>query len=417
MNDTEKSGLIADYLKMRQRVGELESLRAECMLEHDLLQKFKALFSQIDDLAYICDPEGSLLYANDVLEKVTGDRGLLFKDHPFHPLFDEENLKIARAAFEKTIAGENAVCELRFMDTGALYEFKNVPLRDEFGKITGVMGIGREMAKDRKEDVGTGTELIEELVLERTKELEAATEEILRAASLLGAALESHKQKYRALLEAVPDAVIVAEAERGTVLEVNEKASSLTGVSAEEIKGARLASLGLPPAAAVSPEGIKRTSVRNRRSGRLIPVEIFSACAKAANKKIITLVLRETEPPERGKITGNLLTALRQSQSAVVLADVNGAIEFVNPFFEKLTGYKAAEAAGENVRAFFTARSEKEFDDFRLTVFEGTPWRGVLRAAGKKGANPLCNVLVTPVKTDGGPVTHLLYFHDVAAGI
>ena len=45
-----------------------------------------------------------------------------------------------------------------------------------------------------------------------------------------------------------------------------------------------------------------------------------------------------------------LVTAIEQSSDAVVITDAGGAIEYVNPAFEQVTGYSAAEALGQNPR-------------------------------------------------------------------
>ena len=43
-----------------------------------------------------------------------------------------------------------------------------------------------------------------------------------------------------------------------------------------------------------------------------------------------------------------LSTAIEQSSSSVVITDIKGEIEYVNPYFEKLTGYKYKEVLGKN---------------------------------------------------------------------
>ncbi len=414
----EKNRLITEYLKMRQRVGELESFKAESAQLWDVFKKFKSLFSEISDLAYICDAEGKILYANESFEKLTGHELNEFLGQSFHPLFDTENLNKALETYKRTLSGERTVCELCFKNTGILCEFKSVPLKDDFGKITGTIGIAREIPRSREEDkrLGADRRLLAGLVQERTKALISVNEELLREVSLREAAeraCEAHEKNFLALLEAMPEAVIIADAWEGAIMLANGKASAMTGIPVEELYRTKLSALGIPRRFHFASSGsFKRAVIRGR--GRAVPVVISSTEVYANGRKAVNLVLKDITP-YLNDARGRLHKAIERSQSSVVLADINGSIEFVNPVFEKLTGYSAADAAGENIRSFFGARSEKESDEFWLTVLEGSPWRGVFRTLRKDGASCICSALVTPVKSkEKGLITHLLCVHDMA---
>lgn len=113
------------------------------------LKKFEALFLSINDLAYICDAAGNILFVNRELERYSGRKPEEFIGKPFAPLFDEDDLKKAVDAYTRTLKGESPEYELRFKETGVLCEYKNVPFRDEKGEITGVIGIARDISYRR----------------------------------------------------------------------------------------------------------------------------------------------------------------------------------------------------------------------------------------------------------------------------
>lgn len=113
------------------------------------LKKFETLFLGINDLAYICDAAGNILFVNRELERYSGHKPEEFIGKPFAPLFDEDDLKKAVDAYTRTLKGESPEFELRFKDTGILCEYKNVPFRDERGEITGVIGIARDISYRR----------------------------------------------------------------------------------------------------------------------------------------------------------------------------------------------------------------------------------------------------------------------------
>ena len=413
----ETTDIAAEFFRMRRKAGETGPGGAGPGEAQEVLKKIRTLFSQISDLVYICDVNGNIRYINESFEPLAGHPVAEFLGRPFSLLFDDENNRIAELNFKKTLSGESTTCELYFKDTGKLCELKSVPLHDGPGMATGVIGIGREMEMSRAEcsRLARDRRVLGELVQERTKELIAATEDRSREVLLreeAEKAAEGYEKMLIALLAATPEAVIIAEAADGVILMANSRAARITGVPVEEMAGMRLAEFGIKsPFHSASTNRPKKTYIRNARSEKASVVEIISTEAEACGRKVLYLVIRELAQKPLDTIGANLFRALEQSQSAVVLADINGAIEFVNPVFEKLTGHSARDAAGKNIRSYFTARSENELDELWVSVLEGSPWRGMLKTT--QGANnTICDSLVTPVRVSGKAVTHLLCMHD-----
>ncbi len=116
----------------------------------DALARYKLLFSKANDLAYICDAEGDILYVNEVFERLSGHRPEEFIGKSFAPLFDEENLAIAIENYERTLRGGTSQYEVAFKDTGVLCEYTNLPYRDDTGAIVGVFGIARDITERRR---------------------------------------------------------------------------------------------------------------------------------------------------------------------------------------------------------------------------------------------------------------------------
>jgi len=126
-----------------------EALSAKEREVHEL-KRFEALFLNINDLAYICDTGGNLLFVNRQFERYSGRKAVEFIGKPFGPLFGGEDLVKARDVYASTLQGESPEYELRFKETGVLCEYKNVPFRNEEGEITGVIGIARDISYRRQ---------------------------------------------------------------------------------------------------------------------------------------------------------------------------------------------------------------------------------------------------------------------------
>jgi PAS domain S-box-containing protein len=111
--------------------------------------KFRNFLDNLGDIAYEADTSGNITYANKMAEKITG---ILLKDiigKPFLPLFTEESQQIAINVYERTLNGESAEYELT-LKNGRICHFKNEPLRDENGEITGVFGIARDVTERKR---------------------------------------------------------------------------------------------------------------------------------------------------------------------------------------------------------------------------------------------------------------------------
>ncbi len=137
-------------VELESSLAKLEKTLNRAGALHESCELFKKLFSRINDLAYICDTDGNIIFVNDVFEKYSGHRPEEFFGKPFAPLFDDENLEKAKDVYARTLAGEAPVFELYFKDTGVLCEYKNIPVIDAQGVITGVLGIARDIS-ERKE--------------------------------------------------------------------------------------------------------------------------------------------------------------------------------------------------------------------------------------------------------------------------
>jgi diguanylate cyclase (GGDEF)-like protein/PAS domain S-box-containing protein len=104
-----------------------------------------------------------------------------------------------------------------------------------------------------------------------------------------------------------------------------------------------------------------------------------------------------------------LSQAVEQSPNAVVVTDIHGAIEYVNPRFTEITGYPAKEAIGQNPRILKGGDTPEEY--YRTlweTITAGKEWRGEFRNRRKDGETFWENALVSPVKAADGTITNFI---------
>lgn len=101
--------------------------------------------------------------------------------------------------------------------------------------------------------------------------------------------------------------------------------------------------------------------------------------------------------------------AVEQSASSVVITDLDGNIEYVNPSFSKLTGYAREEAIGQNPRILKSGEQSEEFyKELWETISCGKQWRGEFLNKKKNGDLFWELATISPIKNSEEVTTNFL---------
>lgn len=104
-----------------------------------------------------------------------------------------------------------------------------------------------------------------------------------------------------------------------------------------------------------------------------------------------------------------LLRAVEQSPAAIVITNAKGLIEYVNPRFEEITGYTAAEVQGKNLRLLKSGELTAEFyRDLWDTISHGHEWQGEFHNRKKNGELYWDQTSISPVRDETGAITHYI---------
>ena len=104
-----------------------------------------------------------------------------------------------------------------------------------------------------------------------------------------------------------------------------------------------------------------------------------------------------------------LSSAVEQSPSTVVITDLQGRIEFVNPRFSEITGYTRAEVIGQNPRLLKSGQHSLDFyRELWQTILAGQVWRGELINQTREGELYWDLASISPVRNNEGRVTHFI---------
>ncbi|MBI5179045.1 MAG: PAS domain S-box protein [Nitrospinae bacterium] len=113
-----------------------------------------------------------------------------------------------------------------------------------------------------------------------------------------------------------------------------------------------------------------------------------------------------TSIKEAQKDHARLSTAIEQGEDLVVITDRNGKIVYVNPAFERTTGWLRAEAVGQNPRILKSGKHpEQLYADMWNTIAGGKRWRGQLVNKKKNGDLFEVETKISPILGDNGEIT------------
>jgi PAS domain S-box-containing protein len=116
-----------------------------------------------------------------------------------------------------------------------------------------------------------------------------------------------------------------------------------------------------------------------------------------------------TERKQAEEELKKLSQAVEQSPASVVITDLKGTIEYVNPKFCEVTGYTFEEAIGQNPRILKSDHTPSEVHrELWKTIKAGREWRGEFRNKKKNGDIYWESATISPLKSADGATAHYL---------
>ena len=104
-----------------------------------------------------------------------------------------------------------------------------------------------------------------------------------------------------------------------------------------------------------------------------------------------------------------LSRAVEQSPVTIVITDLTGAIEYVNPKFTETTGYTVQEALGNNPRVLKSGQQPKQFyQKLWQTISEGHDWHGEFSNRKKNGEIYWESASISPIRDSEGHIVRFV---------
>ena len=229
-------------------------------------------------------------------------------------------------------------------------------------------------------------------------------------------ALHASETKFRCYVEQVSEALLVCDA-TGQILDINQHACIISGYSREELLKRNLGDLvdatSTEKAAAaikLSAPGVSGTLLIKalRQGGTTFPTETtYVSFELDGEYRFMALARDITERVESEQERTRLFTAIEQAGEAVVITDPQARILFVNPAFEKITGYTKAEALGKTPHLLASGQHNAAFyQNMWQALHKDKIWRGRFINRNKQGGLFHEDTTISAIRNPEGDVVN-----------
>jgi len=226
-------------------------------------------------------------------------------------------------------------------------------------------------------------------------------------------ALQSSETRFRDLINCSPDMVWRISPE-GILTFVSSAAKSMLGYEAEELLGKTFDAVLRPQSAVMAREALEhlkrgdwnlndavRELVHRRKDGAEVVGEIRAAPIMGPHGELLEIqgVTRDITARHKAETERRRLAmAMEHSADAIVITDPDGTIQYVNPAFERITGYTRLEAVGKNPRILKSGKHDAAFyAQLWNTITAGHVWSGHFFNLRKSGALYEEETTISPV--------------------
>ena len=225
---------------------------------------------------------------------------------------------------------------------------------------------------------------------------------------------EAH-QRYRTLVERNRDGVTITR--DGENVFVNNRFAEMVGYPKSELVGESF----LVPIASEDCELVQQRYEQRMRGesppqryelglrtkdGEKLTVEINVATIQYDSTPAVMATYRDvTERKRREEELRKFRRAIETAPHGIALTDRDGAIEYVNPAFEEITGYTAEEALGRTLELLHAdTTTESCLEEMWATIFDGEVWERYVLNQRASGEVYHAHETVAPIPgTDGEP--------------
>ncbi|MFN5515787.1 MAG: diguanylate cyclase domain-containing protein, partial [Cyanobacteriota bacterium] len=248
----------------------------------------------------------------------------------------------------------------------------------------------------------------------RNQDLQTQLEENQRQAL----AIRSSEEKFHIAFNYTPQPILICTPIQGNILEINDSFRQFLGLPKSEIIGKTDLELNLWRSLELRRQILETLQIgdqiRNQeaeifnRAGELATMLVSAGQIRFNGIQACLLIFLDITERRRTEEKLQVLSqACEQSPASIVITDAEGNIDYVNPKFEKISGYSLAEVHGQNPRVLKSGHtSSQEYRQLWETLSAGQEWHGEFHNRKKNGELYWEKASISPIRNAQGQITH-----------
>ena len=248
------------------------------------------------------------------------------------------------------------------------------------------------------------------------KRLQQISEEHIKELNKKMASLEVSEAQYRDIFESSGEGILIADIETTQFVSCNKAFCEMLGYSEEEVIKMKVSDLH-------PTEELKNVIEKFQAQARgEIKLATDIPCVKKDKTVILTNVCTGTvmfnqkqhnigfftdisEKRQLMESYNKLTLAIEQANEVIVITDLNGLVQYVNPAFERISGYTKEEALGHNPNINKgLGQSEAYYKQMWETISTGNVWTGHFYNKKKDGTEYEEEATISPVRNNDGEI-------------
>lgn len=239
-------------------------------------------------------------------------------------------------------------------------------------------------------------------------------------------ALLESEERYRMLFDNMAAGVALYEPREDgdfTVVNLNEAACRISHVRLEDVVGQPV-TRAFPGVREMGLFAILEQVAKSGKTLRLpstvyrdgrIQLAVENTVFSLPSGHVVALFEDSSEVRRAEAERDRLIRAIEQAGEMVMISDAAGIFEYVNPAFEKVTGFSRSEVIGRPARILRTSEQTSEFYDEMWQVLQrGDTWTGRMVSQARDGSTYTEEAVISPVRdTRGEIVNYVCVSRDV----
>ncbi|MEJ2701109.1 MAG: PAS domain S-box protein [Sedimentisphaerales bacterium] len=324
----------------------------QCDHLHTCERRYRDLVENLVDVVFTLDTMGYITSINTSVRQMLGYEPDEFIGEHFIKWIAQDQKSVIMSVFERLLNGETIIDETILVGRDGKahnVEFRATCIARE-GTVLGVQGILRDITEQKE------------------------AQETLRRA----------EEKYRMLIEGTLDAIVVADAETGLILDCNRAATELTGREKAELIGQSHKVYHLPEECKEPfSETFKQHLAEKRgqtldtqivtKAGQKRDVAIKAHVVEIGGREVMLGLFRDISEHKRAE--ADLRKSEERFKRVVEIAgdwvwevDTEGMYTYASPVVERVLGYKPEEIIGK--KHFYDFFSPETREDLKKAAFE-----------------------------------------------